>query len=197
MPRTLLVGAVGINLLLAALASCTSCGATALTCWPALWPRWPGSWLTCVIWHIVSWHMFDDALLLDHARRIAALHDVPYGHPNISLAIRASLRLRWLAPAALEQQRDGGHASSVTRAILGNAGQDFDTHRGMGPGQRSQIRRQFSHLAWGCPPSLLHQLAELYHDCDGWQRHGFGDGRGICVQTCGSMHGPRSYVAPA
>jgi hypothetical protein len=56
----------------------------------------------------------------------------------------------------------------------------------MGPGQRSQIRRQFSHLAWGCPPSLLHQLAELYHDCDGWQRHGFGDGRGICVQTCGS-----------
>ena len=55
------------------------------------------------------------AVLLDKysiydTRRITTLDDVADDHPDLALAVLASMRLRWLAPPAIQQDVGGLHA---------------------------------------------------------------------------------------
>src|SRR5262249_25918215 len=77
--------------------------------------------------------------------------------------------------------------------MLRDAREDFDTHRGMGARQRSQICWSLCHLAWGC---LLHRPAELYHAVTvGSAIRWAGRFLGLALAR-GSSPGPKSAAAP-
>jgi hypothetical protein len=72
------------------------------------------------------------------------ISDMADNDPNAAVVAIASVRLKRLAPAPVEQRGDGGHASGWRR-ILGarNASQHLDTHFGVRARQRAQIGWNF------------------------------------------------------
>ena len=86
-------------------------------------------------------------LMVDDLLRANLLDDVPNGHPYIAFAILAGVRLRRLAPTAIEQRDARCDARGLALAALGYATQHAQAQLSLRTRQTADIRKCSSHLS--------------------------------------------------
>jgi len=64
-------------------------------------------------------------------RRALTGDDVANHNTDVALAMLSGMRLRSLTPSPVEQQPDSGDARTLARAVLGDAGEHAQAHRGV------------------------------------------------------------------
>src|SRR6187431_1343201 len=79
-------------------------------------------------------------------RLISRVENVPNDHANVALAILASVRLRCLAPSAVEQRADRRYSRALALALRGDDGEVADTRLGMSASKAANIQHRLGHI---------------------------------------------------